>query len=112
MPVWAILQSANSYYARRIDPEEGFDREYTVTDEMVGQPQQVIVYWIWPNTFAQMEYDNGNLNLIDPAMFSSNQAAYELEDETTITPRAELMSFIAAHPYGCPGGCHISVQWE
>ena len=61
MPVWAILQSANSYYARRIDPEEGFDREYTVTDEMVGQPQQVIVYWIWPNTFAQMEYDNGNL---------------------------------------------------
>ena len=52
---------SHSYYARRIDPEEGFDREYTVTDEMVGQPQQVIVYWIWPNTFAQMEYDNGNL---------------------------------------------------
>ena len=89
---------SHTYYAKRIDPEEGFDREFIVNDEMVGQPQQVIVYWIWPNTFAQMEYDNGNSNLIDPAMFSSNQAAYELEDETTITPRAELMRFIAAHP--------------
>ena len=88
----------NEYYSKRIDLDSGFTRTFNVTDAMVGAELPVVIYWIWPNTFSQIEYENGNANLIDPAMFSLNQPAYTLPDNSAVTPRTELLSHITSHP--------------
>lgn len=91
-------------YSGFIDPQTGFDREYTFTAADVAgtsnaarqEELTVTLYWIWPNTFGQIVLDNGdtNLNERDAAMFSSTQTA---DPDTGLTPRAEMTGYIAGH---------------
>lgn len=94
--------SSTKYYSDFIDPEIGFDRTYTFTaDDVAGtmtaartEELTVTLYWIWPNTFAQIVLDNGNtyLNERDAAMFGSTQPAISGQ-----TPREKMIAYIASH---------------
>jgi len=52
---------------------------------------EVNIFWIWPNTFGQIVLDSNDDNLYGDAMFSSNQSG-------TITPRNDLINYIANNP--------------
>lgn len=80
-------RDSNLLYSNRIDTESGFTRTFTVAESDIGQPQEVTIYWIWPNTFTQIELD---VSFSDPAMFSESQAA----DNSNQTPREELLAYI------------------
>ena len=88
----------SEYYSNLIDTQTGFDRTFTFSQAGEEGKKEVTIYWIWPNTFSQIMYDNGNNALYDDAMFSSSQATY-LSDitETAVSPRDELKSFISSN---------------
>ena len=86
------------YYSKLIDTQTGFDRTFTFSQAGEAGKKEVTIYWIWPNTFSQILYDNGNKALYDDAMFSSSQATYMSEiTGTTVSPRDELKSFISSN---------------